>query len=141
MPWRQSDKPSGMERLISALCYLTGGIAGIIYIIISRSNYQAPFFRFHFLQSIVLVLLAMLMNWASGAMSLILQPLVPWIADLLSTVLPAQVVGNLLVAFAMLFAAVLQAFSLLSVYGLIWAALGKYAEIPFISNVVRQQMR
>ena len=34
-----------------------------------------------------------------------------------------------------------QAITLLLVYGLIWAILGKYAEIPFISNVARQNLR
>jgi hypothetical protein len=29
----------------------------------------------------------------------------------------------------------------LNLYGLIWAFLGKYAEIPFLSNLVRQQIR
>ncbi|MBX9686314.1 MAG: hypothetical protein K2X27_06400 [Candidatus Obscuribacterales bacterium] len=141
MGWNRSEKPSVAERAVSALCYLTGGIIGIIYIIVSRSHYQSDFFRFHFLQSIVIVILTMLIQWARGAMGLVLGPLLPGMIEALSTVLPAAAVGTGITVLGVLINAIFTAFNLLAIYGLIWAALGKYAEIPFLSNVVRQQMR
>ena len=141
MPFRPCDSPGAVERVVSALCYLTGGIVGIIYIIISRSSNQSPFFRFHFLQSIVLVILSFLLNWAGGALGLILGPLVPSMIEVLSKIVSPEIAGNIASGFLLFFNSMLTAWSLLAIYGLIWAGLGKYAEIPFISNVVRQQMR
>lgn len=123
MPFRLNNSPGGVERLVSALCYMTGGIAGIIYIIISRSSYQSDFFRFHFLQSIVLVILSLLLNFSSGALRLMLGALLP--------------VGGI----ELFIDGLITVMSLLAIYGIICAAIGKYAEIPFISNLVRQQMR
>jgi uncharacterized membrane protein len=142
MPWnRRVESPSMKERIISALCYPTGGIAGIIYIIISRSSYQSDFFRFHFLQSIVLVILSVLLGFATQALGVMLGPLVPMFSELLSKVIDPNTASQVMYVVVMLLGAIFKAFSLLSVYGLIWALLGKFAEIPFLSNVVRQQMR
>lgn len=136
MPWRQQDGPTGLERVIAVLCYLTAGIAGILYIVISRSSYQSNFFRFHFLQSIILGIIALLLGWASNTFGMIGMPFF----QLLDGLAPG-VGGTIANVVVMLVQAIIVAFGLLPFYGLIWAALGKYAEIPFISNVVRQQMR
>jgi uncharacterized membrane protein len=147
MPWRResnssnSSSASTMERAISAFCYPTGGIVGIIYIIISRSSYQSNFFRFHFLQSIILVLMSMLLNWAFSAMGIMLGPLVPHISDMLSKMTSPDTASIILGGIGGVIGAIFIAIALVGVYGFIWAALGKYAEIPVISNVVRQQMR
>ena len=145
MPWRQQsnsrppEKGSKTERIVAVLCYLTAGLAGIIYIIISRSSYQAPFFRFHFLQSVIIGILAMLLSWAQGAFGMIAagpsEMLIKGLSDLVpnsGTMISDVILGAVGIIFT--------AFSLLPIYGAIMAALGKYAEIPFISNVVRQQM-
>lgn len=141
MPWRQQDNPTGLERVISVLCYLTAGIAGILYIIISRSSYQSNFFRFHFMQSIILGLIALLLSWANGFFTGTMIPLLTiTFFQLLDGLMPGTG-GMIANGIVMLVQAIIVAFGLLPVYGLIFAALGKYAEIPFISNVVRQQMR
>ncbi len=136
MPWRSQDKATALERVVAVLCYLTAGLAGIVYIILSRSSTQSDFFRFHFLQSIILGILAILLSWCVGSLGFITMPL----ATMLTEALPgtgAQIYNGL----AFVAQAVLGAFALLPFYGVIFAALGKNAEIPFISNVVRQQMR
>jgi uncharacterized membrane protein len=137
MPWRsQQDSPTALERVVAVLCYLTMGLAGIVYIILSRSSSQSNFFRFHFLQSIILGILAILLNWAAGAAGFMVLPLF----NLLDGVMPGTG-GQIANGVGFLLANIMVAFSLLPIYGLIFAALGKFAEIPFISNVVRQQMR
>lgn len=136
MPWRQQDNPTVVERVVSVLCYLTAGIAGILYIIISRSSYQPNFFRFHFLQSIILGIIAFLLGWATNIFGFTSTPLF----QMLDGIAPG-IGGTAANIIVMLVQAIIAAFGLLPVYGLIFAALGKYAEIPFISNVVRQQMR
>lgn len=145
MPWRQQsnfrppEKGSTVERVVAVLCYLTAGLAGIIYIIISRSSYQAPFFRFHFLQSVIIGILAMLLTWARGAFDMIAGGPFLMFSEWLNSMMPntgAMIANGILWTVGIVFAA----FSLLPIYGAIMAALGKYAEIPYISNVVRQQM-
>lgn len=134
MPWRSQDSSATtLERVVAVLCYLTAGLAGIVYIILSRSSSQSNFFRFHFLQSIIIGILAILLTWTSNTLSVMLF-------TILDNVMPGtggQIANG--VGFAL--GIVMKAFALLPVYGLIFAALGKFAEIPFISNVVRQQMR
>lgn len=146
MPWRftpgpnKMSGPSAMERVVGLLCYMTGGIAGIIYIVLSRSSYQSDFFRFHFLQSIVLAIMAMLIGWAGGAFNGIMGPALSWFTNLLVSAGfgGAETIAGALGGILLL---ILQAFNLLPVYGAVMAALGKYAQIPFLSDVVRQQMR
>jgi uncharacterized membrane protein len=141
MPFRLNSSPGALERAISALCYLTGGIAGIIYIIISRASYQSDFFRFHFLQSIVLAILSLLLNWAFSALGMMLGPLMPTLVETLSHMFSGATAAGIGEGLMLLVNSLITAWSLLAVYGLVCAALGKFAEIPFISNVVRQQMR
>jgi uncharacterized membrane protein len=141
MPFRRNNSSNTLERIVSALCYLTGGIAGIIYIIITRSANQSDFFRFHFLQSIILTVISVLASFAFQAFGVIIGPLVPSIIDFLGKILPGEVLAGILTGLSYLIGALFTAWSLLAVYGLIWALLGKFAEIPFISNLVRRQMR
>lgn len=115
--------PATMEKVVGALCYLTGGIAGIIYIIISRSSYQSEFFRFHFLQAIVISIISLLLGWCVNFFYVLVPPgLIPVSAGLVQTVVSLP-------------------FFLLAIYGLVSSLLGKYCEIPWLSNVVRNQMR
>lgn len=136
MPWRSQDTATALERVVAVLCYLTAGLAGIVYIILSRTSSQSNFFRFHFLQSIFLGLLAILLQWSSGALGMITMPLF----NMLDGAMPGTG-GQIANGVFLIINALFRAFQLLPVYGLLFAAFGKFAEIPFISNVVRQQMR
>lgn len=136
MPWRSQDSATPLERVVAVLCYLTAGLAGIVYIILSRSSSQSNFFRFHFLQSIILGILSILLTWTGSALAMIIVPLF----TMLDNALPGTG-GQIANGIGFVLSIAMRAFSLLPVYGLIFAALGKFAEIPFISNVVRQQMR
>src|ERR1700730_4152645 len=71
MPFKPKN-PETIERAIAGLCYLSGGLIGLLYIIISRSKSQSMFFRFHFLQSMILVVLGFLLGWTEGIMMQIL---------------------------------------------------------------------
>ncbi len=122
-PYKQQSNATTTERVIGALSYLTSGLAGLIYIIISRSSAQSNFFRFHFLQSIVLGIISILLSYSIRAFGTI----APALASM-----PG--VGTALWIGA-------SAFSLVPIYGLIFCLLGKYAEIPWLSDVVRNQMR
>lgn len=135
MPWTNERGPSTLERVIAGICYLTFGLAGLLYIIISGQRSQSQFFRFHFLQSIVVGIIGFLLSWCSGILVQILGGVLSALSPMLGgngpqvTYWIAQtvvIVGN--------------AFYFLLLYGMIWAFMGKFAEIPFISDVVRRQM-
>lgn len=135
MSWQNSNRPSALERVIAGICYLTFGLAGLLYIILSGQRGQSQFFRFHFLQSIVVGIIGLLITWSSDFFIQIFGWLLNLMAPALGGNAPAVVfwVGQSV-------GVILKAFSLLFIYGMIWAFLGKYAEIPFISNIVRRQM-
>lgn len=144
MPWSQPkfrppDNASALERVVAVLCYLTSGLAGIVYIIISRTSNQSRFFRFHFLQSIILGILAILVGWAKNAFEMITAPAMASLGSWLHGTLAATGDG-IMTAISWLIMAILGALFLLPFYGAIMAALGKTAEIPYISDVVRQQL-
>lgn len=136
MPWLNERGPSGLERVVGGLCYATFGLAGLLYIIISGQRSQSQFFRFHFLQSIVVGIIGLLLSWSSNVF-------IQLFGGLLSMISPMLGDNGPTVGFWVTqgISVILNAFYLLLVYGMIWAFIGKFAEIPFISDVVRRQMR
>lgn len=133
MPWLNTRGPSALEKVVSGLCYLTFGLAGILYIIISGQRNQSDFFRFHFLQSIVVGIIGMILSWSSGVLAGVLTSLIAMI--------PGSGGAQMIYWLSQAIGILLKAFNLLLVYGMIWAFLGKIADIPFLSSVVRRQMR
>lgn len=136
MPWMRENKPTALERIIAGICYLTAGLAGLLYIILAARSGQSSFFRFHFLQSIILYIIGLLLSWAGGILLSLLGGILGMV-DSLAPGVGAQI--GLWTPLAL--DVVVRAGFLLLIYGMIFALLGKYAEIPFISNLVRQQMR
>ena len=125
-------KPDTLERLIAGLCYLTLGLAGLIYTIIQGRYARTNFFRFHFLQSILLGIFGMLINWTSSIFVSIvggILQMIPGMGPEMIMVLPLAVSW------------ILRIGMLLLVYGLVMSLLGKEAQIPVVSNIVRQQLR
>ncbi len=121
-----------VERLVAGLCYMTLGLAGLIYTIIQGRYARTNFFRFHFLQSILLGIFGMLLNWTSSIFVQIvggILQMIPGMGPQMIMFLPAGV------------DIILRAGMLLLLYGLVMALLGKEAPIPLVSNIVRQQLR
>jgi uncharacterized membrane protein len=138
-PWNkanqsnQSNQP-GIERLIGGICYLTMGLAGLLYIILSGKSNQSTFFRFHFLQSIILGILLFLLGGTERALTSVL-------GGIFGLVNNQQIASAILFPIGLLFQGVNIAILIALAYGSIWAFLGKLAEVPLISKLVRQQMR
>ncbi len=125
-------KPDTLERLIAGLCYLTLGLAGLIYTIIQGRYARTNFFRFHFLQSILLGIFGMLINWTSSIFVSIvggILQMIPGMGPEMIMVLPLAVSW------------ILRIGMLLLLYGLVMSLLGKEAQIPVVSKIVRQQLR
>lgn len=136
MPWINQTEPTKWERIVAGFCYLTFGLIGLLYIIVSGRSGQSSFFRFHFLQSIILGIIGLILSWCSGIFVTLLSAILGMV-DSLAPGLGTQ--SAYWISQAVLI--IVRAAYLLLIYGMIWAFLGKYAEIPYISNLVRQQMR
>jgi uncharacterized membrane protein len=50
-------------RIMSALCYMSSGIIGLLYILLNGRNNESTFFRFHFIQAILLGIFTMLISF------------------------------------------------------------------------------
>lgn len=134
MPWRLQSEPTVAEKVCGGLSYCTFGIVGMIYMLFfSKGGEQSPLFRFHFFQSILLSIAAMLLRMG-------IQPLLGIIFQILGAVAPG-VVAPLAGGVGIAELVVQGAFSLVLIYGMVFCFLGKFAEVPIISNVVRQNMR
>lgn len=133
MPWINQRKPETVERVIAGLCYLSGGLIGLLYIILTGSRGQSNFFRFHFLQAILLAILGFLFNWCFSIMSNILGGMAGLFGGGQTAAMAFMYIG-------MGVGIIMKAAFLLLLYGLICAFLGKYAEIPVVSNIVRRNM-
>lgn len=133
MPSFSPKNPVAVERTVAGLCYVSGGLIGLLYIIISRSRSQSMFFRFHFLQSMILVALGILINLTFG----ITQNILGGMLGLMNLGSPATILNYLALGIQL----IVNGGFLLMIYGMIMAFLGKYAEIPVISPLVRQNMR
>ena len=125
-------KPDSMERIIAAINYMTLGLAGLIYTIIQGRYSRTNFFRFHFLQSMLLGIFGMLINWTSDIFVQIVGGILQMIPGLGSEAI-------MVLPFAVSW--ILRIGMLLLVYGLVFALMGKEAEIPIVSKIVRQQLR
>ncbi len=133
MPLFNQKNPLVVERTIAGLCYVSGGLIGLLYIIISRSKSQSMFFRFHFIQSMILVVIGVLLNLTTQ----ITQNILGGMLGLLNLGSPGVVMGYIGLGIQF----IMNGGLLLMLYGMIMAFLGKYAEIPIISPLVRQNMR
>jgi uncharacterized membrane protein len=124
--------PDLTSRMISAACYLTAGIAGLIYIIMGGRDREALFFRFHFLQAILLTMIIMLCTWGLGFMTQI----VGGILGLISPAIAGSAVGILAMA-----ASALQIIMYIGcLVGLVQALRGRYIDLPVVSKLVRQNL-
>ena len=138
---RQFNNPQSdlLEKGMSALCYLSGGLIGLIYVLFSGKNARtAPFFYFHFLQPIILGISMFLFSLTGS----IIKHIVISIAGLILMLLPGSTTITAFIGLAIdwLLMLINSAICILMIYGCIFALLGKYAEIPLLSGVVRRNM-
>lgn len=133
MAWRLQGQPTTIERICGGLSYLTYGIAGLLYILLSKRSGQSQLFRFHLYQSVFICILGTLVSWGIG-------PLVGIITNVVGAFAPGAAMA-ISGGFAAVTMVVSGIFTLVLLYGAVCAFLGKFAEVPFISPLVRQNMR
>ncbi len=127
------------ERLAAAatyIPYMPGFIIGVIYILAKGPNCDRPFFRFHFYQSIFLSVLMFLLQAIGSGMAGVVSGTIRLCEGLIGAGAVSFLVTNL----EMVTLVLMAPFILLVPYGMIWALLGRYADIPWVSNVIRSNM-
>ncbi len=139
MRYSYNAQPELIERAMAALCYLSCGLIGLIYILFSGKHARAPFFYFHFLQSIILGIFSCLLAWTETAIRQIVSGMLGLIFGLFAPA-PA-LLGTLNLGIDWVLSAINWVAYLLMIYGFIFAILGKYAEIPGLSKIVYRQMQ
>lgn len=138
MPYLSNTKPGWIERGIAALCYLSCGLIGLIYIVFSGKHARAPFFYFHFLQSIILGIIACLLGWTGTAVKEILSGILGLILGLFAPAAGLLISINIGIDWSLFL--IDRVVYFLMIYCLIFALLGKYAQIPGLSKLVYRQM-
>jgi len=131
------DKPYFMEKLVSALSYLSMGFVGFIYIVIivlTKRNLK-PFLKYHIFQSIFISIGYYLLSVFVGLICNILLfiPFINKITTMLIYYLTIDVIFGFsvigLCCYAVLFYLVITSFQ------------GKYSYIPWVSDIIKTNVR
>ncbi len=125
-----------MVKVMSALCYLTAGLAGFIYIIANGRDNKAMFFRFHFLQALLTGMLCCFITWTGST-------LLSTMGGIIGLFGPAALENSMSVLSILAFAIRIlgYSFSILIIAGIVQSLRGKYLELPWISKIVRSNLR
>ena len=129
--------PDIKDKIGAAVAYLTLGIWGLIWLLISSRNYfdQKDFIRFHCYQSIFVGLLYMFIPQGFA----ILFSLITQILGLIPFLAP--IVEGLHVAHGFLQTGFHYGLLALVVYCVIFSLFGKYTNIPYISQIANRMLR
>jgi uncharacterized membrane protein len=117
-----------MMKVMSAASYLTYGIAGLIYVIANGRYSKNMFFRFHFVQAILLSIFNTFIAWTGSALGNTL-------GGILGLFGPAAAGARGIIGGGHVFNK--QAV----IAGVVQSLRGKYLEIPGVSKLVRQNTR
>lgn len=125
-----SRKPYPIERILSALSYLTAGGVGFIWLIIAAitKKHITPFLMYHILQSIFLSILFFLISILGELIYVILYriPVINSIPYWLN--FPIPFIFNL---------SIVQAFTTLVIlYLAVTSFMGYYSYIPWVSDII-----
>lgn len=131
--------PEPILKILAALSYMTGGLVGFIYVLASGKGNQNYFFRFHFFQSLLLGIFAMLLSGAAGALGSIFAGIASGIANLTGGGLGiANIVSSGVIIVLQLAQLV---FAIAALVGVVQSLRGKYVDIPLVGKIARQNLR
>ena len=132
-----SSEPILGERLIAAFSYLTAGMVGLVWIVLSHINGRTlkPFIRYHATQSVFLSVLYMAAKLALGIILAILN-IIPVIGAIVSVIVAYVQVYPLIFGFSIIDFGILLAV----IYLVVTSMQGKFTEIPWISDNVKRML-
>ena len=133
---RENNSPYMIERLVAGFSYLTMGTAGFIRLIISSFRQAAlkTLLQYHIFQSIFISLafavLSIFIGWLSNLLSFI-----PFINRLV-----AQITFLLNMPLIFSYSLIQTVIYILLIYLAVMAFAGKYSYIPWISDIIDQNV-
>ena len=131
------EKPYMIERIVSALSYLTAGMVGFIWLILgvlTKSSLR-PFMKYHIFQSIFLSMgyflfliileqLSVIINWIPIVRNIFSMLLFPFIIPIVFGLSIVQIL-----IYTVLFYLALTSF------------MGRYSYLPWISEIIKKNVR
>ena len=129
---KESYSPYMIERLVAGFSYLTMGMAGFIWLIISLFTKAGlkPFLQYHIFQSIFISLafavISIFVGWISNLLSFI-----PFINKLV-----AQITFLLNMPLIFDYSLIQSVIYILLIYLAVMAFAGKFSYIPWISDII-----
>ena len=131
------DKPYFMEKLVSALSYLTMGFVGFIYLVIvilTKKNLK-PFLKYHIFQSIFISIGYYLLTIFIGLVCNILLfiPLINKITTMILYYTTINIIFGCSIIGLFVYAVL--------VYLVITSFQGKYSYIPWVSDIIKMNVR
>ena len=126
-----------LEKIIAALTYLTSGFVGFFWLVLGffLKLGVRPFLLYHIYQSIFLSVLIFIVSYGLNIILGFLS-VIPFIGQLISTLVflfTTSVVAGL---------SVLNIIALLvMVYLIITSLMGKYSYLPWVSNIIKANLR
>lgn len=128
--------PNLTDRIICASTYLTGGLTGFIWLVINMLQRKNPsnFNMYHVSQAIFLYLFLYIVSICANLIYGLLQN-VPFVGDLLTNILQfflTPIYFGFSIVYGFIF--------LIAIYLAIFALLGKYSYIPFISDIINTNL-
>lgn len=130
------QEPFLIERIVASLSYLTMGMAGFIWLIISlftKARLRA-FLQYHIFQSIFLSLLFVVLSMLVGILSNILS-FIPFINKIV-----AQITFLLNMPLIFEYSLIQTVIYLLLLYLAFTSFMGKYSYIPWVSDIIDQNV-
>lgn len=137
--YQQADdnKPFMMERIVASLSYLTAGLVGCAWLIISKfaGLRLTKFLTYHVFQSIFLsvgyVLLIYLISFLVGFLSII--PLVNKITAQIVFLLNMPLIFNYSIIQFLIYT--------IMIYCIITSFAGKYTKLPYVSDIISYNVK
>lgn len=131
------EKPYMIERIVSALSYITSGFIGFIWLLLgifTKSNVR-PFLKYHIFQSIFLAIAYFLACQLLGMLASVIN-YIPIVRNILSMVL-FPLMMPLILGFS-----ILQILIYTFIFYLVVTSfMGRYSYIPWISDIIKMNVR
>ncbi len=131
------EKPYMIERIVSALSYLTSGFIGFIWLLLgifTKSSVR-PFLKYHIFQSIFLAIAYFLACQILGMLASVIN-FIPIVRNILSMVI-FPIMMPLIFGFS-----ILQILIYTFIFYLVATSfMGRYSYIPWISDIIKMNVR
>lgn len=131
------EKPYMIERIVSALSYLTSGFIGFIWLLLgifTKSNVR-PFLKYHIFQSIFLSIAYFLACQLFGMLASVVN-FIPVLRTVISMIL-FPIMMPLIFGFSILQILIYTFIFYLTVTSF----MGRYSYIPWISDIIKMNVR